>query len=231
MSIEALSGAIFILSAIFSWLLPYLVFSAIASVSAIVFIVSQGLILYKARAVTAWNVSFIPVFFLTSGFAMGSGLILLLSTVSSLTSNNSLLSIALVCVAADLIVWFFYVHRSDNAAFLRVTKMLRHPFVFVLIEGIGHIIPMLLLLPVVLGITAGSGLQNFLVTVAGLLTLTVGIIQKISIVMGANYLRGISVGYSQDPSKNADQPDQKQSYLKHPYNRRNSISADFVRKE
>jgi phenylacetyl-CoA:acceptor oxidoreductase subunit 2 len=197
-------------------------------VSASVFIVSQGLILHKVRAVTAWNVPFIPVLFVTSGFAMGSGLMLLLYTVGDLPYSNSLLSIALICVATDLIVWFLYVHRSDDAAFLRVTKMLRHPLVFIFIAGIGHVLPILLLLA---GIFVKGGLQDVFASLAGLFILTAGVIQKVSVVMGANYLRGISMRYSQDSSTNADQPDQKQSYLKHPYNRRNSISADFVRKK
>ena len=50
--------------------------SVIAGVAAVVFVISQAYIIYRARGVTAWNVPIIPFVFTTSSFVTGGGILL-----------------------------------------------------------------------------------------------------------------------------------------------------------
>jgi hypothetical protein len=147
--------------------------------------------------------------------------------VSDLTPGNGLLSIVLVCVAVDLVVWFLYVHASDDAAFVRATKMLRHPLISTFIAGIGHVLPILLLITGMLGILAKSGFQDIIVSLAGLFILAGGVIEKSSVVMGANYARGIVMGKPKDLLPGIDQAERD----RHPYDRCDRMASDFISKK
>ncbi|OGW55651.1 MAG: hypothetical protein A2Y81_01115 [Nitrospirae bacterium RBG_13_43_8] len=228
MSIEFLTGMVFILSAIFSVVINHPVFPIAAASSALIFTVSQGMILCKARAMPAWNISLMPILFLTSGLSMGSGLVILLSALHLLSSSDTFLSVSLICVTMDMAAWLLYLHWSGDKSFLSATRVFRHPIVIAFNTGIGHAFPVLLLL---IGVISGMRSRDSIVLLAGLSILIGGAVRKVIIVMGAGNMREITLGRSKDFSAGGDQPARKQSYLKHPYNRCNRIPADFISKK
>jgi formate-dependent nitrite reductase membrane component NrfD len=152
--------------------------------------ISHGFIVYRVRGVTAWNVPFVPLFFLTSGFATGSGLVLL-AALGRLTLEVGPVVIGLICVVLDLAVWLLYLHWSDDVAFRETTEALRHPNSLIFTVGIGHLLPILLLLLVAPGIGARVGLERIVVALAGLAMVAGGMSQKADIIRKAGYLRGI----------------------------------------
>jgi DMSO reductase anchor subunit len=112
MSREALAATIFVTAAILNCIIPNLVFLYLAMLAAAVFMISQGLIVYSAKGVTAWNVRIIPLFFVTNGFATGSGLFLLLATLFNLGTNRTAVAISVFAAVINLLVWLSYLKWS-----------------------------------------------------------------------------------------------------------------------
>jgi phenylacetyl-CoA:acceptor oxidoreductase subunit 1 len=173
MSREPLVGAIFIPAAILDWLFPHPVLWVLALGGALGLLISQGFIIYRARGVTAWNVPLVPLLFLTSGFATGSGLVLL-----------------------DLAVWLLYLHGSQDADFQKATKALRRGSDLISTVGIGHLLPILLLVLLLVApdIGIGANLQHAVAILAGLAIVAGGVSQKVGIIQRAGLLRGIMLG-------------------------------------
>jgi phenylacetyl-CoA:acceptor oxidoreductase subunit 2 len=102
MSRETLASVTFILAAVLDWLFPHLALWVLASAAATGLMISHGFILYRVRAVTAWNVPLMPLLFLTSSFTTGSGLMLLVAS-GRLTLQVGPVVIGLICVVLDLV--------------------------------------------------------------------------------------------------------------------------------
>ncbi|MFZ5917475.1 MAG: hypothetical protein ACOYZ7_11105 [Chloroflexota bacterium] len=188
MSRETLAAAIFCLAALLDWLLPHPVLWGLASVAAIGLILSHGFIIYRSVAVIAWHRPLIPLFFLTSAWVTGSGLALLVSS----EMEGELAAAGLLCAALNVGVWLFYLYGSQDTAFCAATRTLRRPQSLWMALGIGHLLPMLLLLTLLL---AGSYSQTVLwraiAAWAGLALMAGGAVQKSDLVRRAGYLRGI----------------------------------------
>lgn len=211
MSRETLAGAIFIPAALLDWLFPHPFLRGLALVGGLGLLISQGFMVYRARGVTAWNVPMIPLFFLTSGFTTGSGLILL-TGLGRLAPIFSSLVIGLICVILNLVMWLLYLLRSHDAAFWKATEPLRRPKALIFSVGISHILPALLLafLLVIPGLDTAVGLRHVLTTLTGLVLIVGGINQKGGIIQKAGYLRGIELrrpkNETQGPKSLADHP-------------------------
>ena len=196
MSREALAGAIFVPAAVLDWLFPHPALSLLAAAAAMLLMISQGFILYWAQAVTAWNVPLMPLLFISSGFATGGGLVLLLAALDRSAPGPGPAVIVLIWVVVDLAVWLLYLYWSQDAAFRAATKVLRRPKALVLTVGVGHLLPALLLLLLLVGprVGAGAELRPIAAALAGLTVLTGGASQKTGIILEAGYLRGIVLG-------------------------------------
>jgi phenylacetyl-CoA:acceptor oxidoreductase subunit 2 len=192
MSRETLAGVLFVLAAVLDWLFPHPILWILAAAAAMGLMISHGFIVYRVRGVTAWNVPFIPLFFLTSGFATGSGLVLL-AALGKLTLGMGPVVIGLICVVLDLVVWLLYLHWSGDVAFREATEALRRPNSLIFTVGIGHLLPILLLLLLLVapGIGARVGLERIVAALAGLAMIAGGMSQKAGIIRKAGYLRGI----------------------------------------
>lgn len=192
MSRETLAASIFVPAAFLDWLLPHPALWILAAAAAMGLMVCQGSIVYRARAVIAWNVPFMPLFFLTSGFATGGGLALLVS-LGELTLEVGPVAIGLICAVLDLVVWLLYLYRSRDAAFREATQALRRPNALILTVGIGHLLPVLLLFLLLAAphIDAIAELWRIAAALAGLAMVVGGVSQKAGIVLKAGYLRGI----------------------------------------
>ncbi len=192
MSRETLAGALFIPAAFLDWLFPHPALRALVAVAAAALMISQGFIVYRARAVTAWNVPVVPLLFVTAGFATGGGLMLLVALLGGLPLTPTLAVIELILIGLNLAVWLYYL-RWPDAAFQVATSALRRPNAQGLIVGIGHVLPAVLLMLVLLipATGAGSTLRLGAAALAGLAVLVGGLGQKAGIILEAGYLRAI----------------------------------------
>ena len=201
MSRETLAGAVFILAAALDWLFPYPALRILAVAAAIGLMISHGFIVYRSRGMTAWNVPIVPLLFVTSAFAMGSGLLLLLGR-GWLAQGYGSLIVGLICVVLDLGVWLLYLRWSGDAAFREATKPLRHPISQIVVVGIGHLLPILLLLAA-LGYSARTRLGYIVAAVAGLAMVVGGMGQRAGMVLRAGYLREIVQGQPKGNAREA----------------------------
>lgn len=145
MSREILAGGIFIIAAVLDWLIPSPVLRGVASLTGFVFIVAQGMIVSHASSVITWNAPMVPLFFLTCGLATGSGLMLIVIPLFSMSSTMSLPLVGLVIAFANGLVWATYL-RTPGEAFQSGIEPLRQPITVALTLGVGHLLPMVLLI-------------------------------------------------------------------------------------
>jgi len=195
MSRETLGGGLFVLLAVMDWLFPHLILQILAAVAAMVFLISQGFILYHARAVTSWNVPIMPILFLTSGIAMGFGLILLLAAFLQLTLGVLPLLTGLTILVIDFVIWLIYVRWYKDSTFRKVTDKLQHSVTQAFIVFIGHLFPFISILLILLSTAFDKGV-NFQYSVsllAGLSIFIGGVSQKVGIILWVDYLRGIDI--------------------------------------
>ena len=197
MSRETLAALIFIPAAALGQFVPSRVLWFIAGAAAIGLVVSQGFIVYRARAVTAWNVLIIPLGFVTSGLAAGSGLILLQVVGAGAAVDHALIAVGLICAALDLAVWLGYL-LWPGAAFQDATHALRRPPALMQIVGFGRVLPLLLLMWSTPS-ESRDVLHSTVIALAGLALIAGGMMQKAAIIIKAGYLRGIVLGPSRAP--------------------------------
>ncbi len=190
---EVLAGGIFILSVALDSLFPHLVFKMSAVLGAFIFMLSQGFIVYSARALPAWNVPVTPIFFLTSGFSSGAGVALLLAASVSLWLLDLWVFIALICAILNLTVWILYLRSTGAADFRSATATPKRPRAVVLAVGLGHLFPLsLLLLMLVSGFLEMDGFFTMILsTVSGAALILGVIVQKSFILFAAGYTRAI----------------------------------------
>lgn len=191
MSRETLAFAIFAPFAALDWIAPEPILRALAALGALGLMISQGFIVYRARGVTAWNVSLMPIFFVTSGFATASGLLFIVMVqfgMLTLPVTQTWIVIALVAWVANALVWLVYLSRS-NKTFRDATLDLRGVNYYLAIVGLGHALPALL----ALGVLGGFAASSLVFAVVGLLAVFGGALQKWGIVIDAGYLRPIAL--------------------------------------
>lgn len=202
MSRETLAGAIFVLTALLDWLFPHPALWALAAAAAMGLTISHGFILYRARAVTAWNVPWMPLLFVASSLVMGGGLALLVSSSADFAPEYGPAAIGLACVGLGLAAWILYLRQPASVAFRQATWALRRPASLLLTVGAGHLLPGLLLL-VPLVAAPGTGLWRAIAALSGLVMIIGGASQKAGIVLKADYLRGIELAGVQSDARGA----------------------------
>ena len=88
MSREVLAAMIFISVSLLDSYRPSAVLATVSAASATALLLCHGFILYRARALPAWNVPIMPVLFITSGLAAGAGAALLVVQYKVLSSES-----------------------------------------------------------------------------------------------------------------------------------------------
>lgn len=118
MSREALLGVMFITLTIFYALTLRPQLAVAAAVAALLFMLSQGFILSRCRAVAVWNSYAMPMLFFTSGIASGYGMWLFLRVSPRLNPGNLWISWGTVVVVVNFIAWLifsrFHQHRGKR---------------------------------------------------------------------------------------------------------------------
>jgi phenylacetyl-CoA:acceptor oxidoreductase 26-kDa subunit len=195
MSRETLAAAVFFPAAGLDWLYPHPALRVVAAGAAFALMLCQGFIVYRARGVTAWNNTWMPLFFATSGLAGGSGLMLIVLALFNaflapgIRTVLPLPLVALVAAISNVLVWAVYLTTPEQG-FQRATEALRRIGSITRVVGVGHLVPALLLAVVLSGNISGGPL--FVLDVAAGLTLAYGVVcQKFEIVIEAGYLRPI----------------------------------------
>ena len=182
---EILAFSFFAPAVIFDYFFPNLILKSCAVSSSLFFMVAQGFILYSSRAIPAWNLSIMPLFFLSSGFASGAGLTLILAASGRIVIEAGLVLLSLACVIWNLIVWLFYLRWFRAIYFQLAGETLCRPIKMFLAIVLGHVLPivMLLLLQVQLLPEIGMMPQGVFAMISGLAIVTGVTVQKAGIVL------------------------------------------------
>ena len=196
MSIEILSGAIFIAAAALDHFFSLPVLKVAAACAALELVISHGFIIYRARAMSAWNVPIIPFLFLSSGLVLGGGVLFTISSLQRSMIHAGVISAVLVCLIADFTAWGLYIWLPRNMHFRKATAYLRRPLPLFSVMGLGHLLPLILLtwLAATAGESADDGIRHLGIALAGFCMLAGGAAQKIVVLLGANFLRGVTMG-------------------------------------
>ncbi|MDH4230754.1 MAG: dimethyl sulfoxide reductase anchor subunit [Nitrospirota bacterium] len=196
MSAEVIAGAALILSSAGDFFFPDVFIKGIALGAATGFLACQGLIFYRAGAVTSWNVSIIPVLFIISSLFMGMGFVLLLAGTGQLSVGPLFLFVAIVFAIVDLALWIWYVSGDRGPAFRKSTEALRRPFDVGITVGAGHLIPVMLLSVLFLlsPFEQAMTARHVMAFLCGICISAGGIWQKRSVILNTDYLRGIEIG-------------------------------------
>ncbi len=148
MSRELLVGLTFVLLALGDTFWPYGLLKILAGIVAAAFIVSQGLILFHARSIPAWNQRRVPVIFVSSGLLTGAALLLGLTTLLQREPRAAWLLGGIVwgLTLVDLGLWGAYLRQTPTTAALQqALEALRSAPLLASIVGIGHLLPLFLL--------------------------------------------------------------------------------------
>jgi DMSO reductase anchor subunit len=190
---EVLAGAVFAVTAALDYFLiqPMLLITAVSAAAGL--LISQGFIVYSARAIPTWNRPLMPLLIITSGITTGSGLILLMTLSSDHLPGLSTLWMGLIAITLDVTVWFFYVYSSHDVAFRKETERLRSPFFLFHTIVFGRLVPFLVLFLCLKssGTASGHLFLHFLPALAGLAMIAGGASQKIGILLHTGYSRSI----------------------------------------
>lgn len=196
LSRETFFFSVFVPVAIIDWFIPNPVIRVISIAAAAALMISQGAILYQIRAITGWNMLVIPALFITSGFASGGGVVLL---VGGLTRSPLLLSTILTGMAAlsaNLAIWLLYLYWFRSIAFREAIGKFRRPLSLIITVGFGHILPLVLLYSLTGWGHSEVDRPFFAETVSGLAILLGVILQKKAIVLKASNMKAIIIGAS-----------------------------------
>ena len=191
---EVLAFAIFVPAAFFDWLFPNPILRALSFLSALGLMITQGFIVYRTKAITSWNVPIIPIYFISSGLASATGLALLIGILVKIPVVRGLPTIAIVCVIANLVVWILYLYRSRSIDFRLATGKLRRPLALITTVGLGHVIPLILLLYLTkTHAETGAKFSYIFAVLSGLAIFSGVTLQKNAIILKSAYIRGINL--------------------------------------
>ena len=100
MSREALAATVFILLAFANMFYESKALAVSAAIAALTFVLSQGILVYKSRAISAWHNTNIPVLFLTTALCNGGAIIIIFSAAGFLiiTENTMIMLVIFLCL-------------------------------------------------------------------------------------------------------------------------------------
>jgi DMSO reductase anchor subunit len=189
---EVLAGSIFITASVLDWFFSRPILSMLSISAAMALLVSQSFIIYRARAITAWNVPLMVFLNLTSGLATGCGLVLLMTVFNNFELKHTTLRIILSFLVLDTLIWLLYLFSSRDVAFRRATELLRRPILMVTVVVLGRLFPLMVMLLLLLlsdAVLVSTSLP-VLQALVGLAVLAGGASQKYGIILVAGYSRG-----------------------------------------
>lgn len=191
MSRELLFALLFIVCVGMNALFSHPLLRLMAGVMAFMFIVSQGFIIYKSRAILAWNVWPIPPLFVFSGLSSGYGLWLLLRLREGVNSTVQWVGALVLLCCLSLLLYYLFVYEREQSAFQSATRALRTPWAL----GIGVFVG--LLAPLIWTVAAALLPQAVLVescaAIAGAFMVVGTWSRNRNLIMKAGYFRSIDI--------------------------------------
>jgi formate-dependent nitrite reductase membrane component NrfD len=188
MSRELWIGGAFALLAAADLAFPLPLYRVLAVLAAVLLALAQGFIVRRARGITAWDVSLMPLLFLLSALISGSGLYLLIEVIEG-RRPGALLVAVLALLAAGLAAWMRYVRWSSGPAFMRAVEPLARGRASRLIIGGGYVAPFML-------VALGLGLPPLAapaLAVAGALTVGAQFYAKALLILSAGQFRPVTL--------------------------------------
>jgi len=193
MSREVLTGTLFTVAAVLDMLMSRALMEVLAGVAAAGFLLSQGMMVNRARAVAAWNLEVLPVHFFSSALCLGFGTLLTAAAATGVAAGPPVLLFGLAALLLNALIWFSYVHFFIESSPGQATLVLRHTRSMLQTLGMGHLLPLLLIM-VLLGTppdAVQSPLARVLLGIAGVTVLLGGVCQKAAVILQANRLREV----------------------------------------
>lgn len=192
MSRETLAAVLFVSFALLDVIFPSAALRWSAAVAAAAFLFSQSLLVYRARGVATWNLPLVPAIFLASGFFSGSGLLLMTSAWGGPVPARIAGIVSMALLVINLWIWMLYLNRSRSESLTGPAECLLRPVSLMLTVGLGHLLPGLLLLTLLVTSPERADQGFTLMVVAGGNMIVGCAAQKVGILLKAGYLRGIA---------------------------------------
>lgn len=193
MSREILVGSIFFSSSLLDYISPALILRLIVALSGVLFLLSQGLMLYRSKAILEWNRRSMPELFLFSGLAMGFGLYVILIAASSSSIGGRWVVAGFATIALDLVMWLVYLFPSRGEHLQIASNSLYGAIPSSVTIGIGHLLPLCLLVLLIPPSVFDETVSKALSWIVGICIIAGGIHQKAGIMLTAKYLIPITV--------------------------------------
>ncbi len=193
MSREVSLGLLFIGTAILDAVFARDILAFFGGLTASGFLLSQGMMVNRARAVAAWNLEIVPVHFVSSGLCLGCGMLLMGAAATGSPVAPQVLLVVLGLLVFNAMTWFAYVHFFADTRSGQATLVLRDLRSLLLTLGVGHLMP-LGLIALLLGISGPDVrplLQQGALGVAAAAILAGGVRQKSAIILQAYRLREV----------------------------------------
>jgi DMSO reductase anchor subunit len=198
MSRESAAGVIFIIATIFDIMAPWSIAATIAAGAACVFLLSQGMMVFRCTAVPVWRDPTIPVLFISSGIMSGYGLILFSRydlMLPQISVPPSIDLIAVLSLAINFLAWCALVRRRRDTAMQAVVQKLLQPAKVAVVMGVGQLLPVIfvcLARPWSSGVT--DGIRLIMMVVAAIALLVGNCSQKLWLVRHIQHVCGMQLG-------------------------------------
>jgi hypothetical protein len=126
---------------------------------------------------------------------MGGGTLLVTNGLLQAQLDRSAFMTVLIFLLSDLAVFAFFVVRKRDGDVRRAMAFLRKPLAISVVIGLGQILPSCLLTALIMttDMPGIDGIRDTAIALTGAFMLIGGVSQKILIVLGANFMRGISL--------------------------------------
>jgi DMSO reductase anchor subunit len=125
MSRELVLGGAFAALAVGEWLAPSPALRGLGLAAGLALVAAQGLIVRRARAVSAWDVPVMPLVFAASALVSGAGLLLIAEAVLGPAAGGRTLGGTLIVLPLAFVTWLVYLAWSPEPVFARATHRLR----------------------------------------------------------------------------------------------------------
>jgi len=195
---EVMFAGIFILLSLSELITNSLALSFFAAFAAVLFVISQAMILYSSSAVPAWNRPIIPLFFISSAMLNGFGLFLLLCILNLVFVNTlyplktTMLVYGLICIGSTqaMWVWMTYAGRPVRPNLLLIGEI-----------GIGALLPFVGLTGLIFQSNSPKGFMvSSVYAICSISILFCGYYRLWRLVLNSDYLRPVSV-WSDKPDR------------------------------
>ncbi|WP_419658229.1 hypothetical protein Dvar_71630 [Desulfosarcina variabilis str. Montpellier] len=196
MSREVLAGGLFIGGAVGYALssLPALKWLAIAA--AVCLSVCQAMMLYDSKGVTLWSAAIVPLQCLSANLLAAAALLLGVALWTG-TAQMVLMAATMVLILVDGGAWVVLLRHRPTTEHRNARIPLFKTSSFLIALGVGHLLPFLLLVAVLVINAIGDGqgvLMHSLIPMTVLMVLAGGLAQKADVVLDGNSLRPIQRG-------------------------------------